>query len=333
MTSFYRFITVVSIFAALPFVPARALGQNEIPSNGDPASSQRADDAGNQDQSTPQSSAHAPVTCGVKHTGQCLKDLGNDQAGIWTSPLHIRSKDADWIAPLAAATAVAFHYDADAQQNLGVDNTRINASSAFSNVGPYGSMAAAGGLYFLGTGTHNDHLAEAGRLGGEAIINSLLVVQAIKLATDRQRPNEGDGRGAFWPGGASSYSYDGGFPSGHAAATFAFARVIAAEYPQKRVQFAAYAFALAVSVSRVTAREHFPSDVLVGGTLGYLIGGYVVRHRAANGGASTLLITPLVNGPTRTYGLHVEFTPSSFDIGKVRTFLVRTKNEAQEKDR
>jgi hypothetical protein len=30
----------------------------------------------------------------------------------------------------------------------------------------------------------------------------------------------------------------------------------------------------------VIAREHFPSDVFVGGALGYLIGGYVVRRRS-----------------------------------------------------
>ena len=43
-----------------------------------------------------------------------------------------------------------------------------------------------------------------------------------------------------------------------------------------RSRCAAYAFALAISASPVTSRQHFPSDVLVGGTFGYLIGGYVV---------------------------------------------------------
>jgi len=45
--------------------------------------------------------------------------------------------------------------------------------------------------------------------------------------------------------------------------SFALARVIASEYQSKPVQVAAYAFALAISASRVTARQHFPSDVLV----------------------------------------------------------------------
>lgn len=179
------------------------------------------------------------VTCGLTHVGQCLKDLGHDQAGTWTSPLRIHSNDAYWLVPFAAGTGVALHYDAQAQQELGIDKTRIDVSSTFSDVGLYGSIGGAGALYLLGAATHNDHLAETGRLGEEAIVNSLLVVEALKLATNRERPNEGNGRGGFWPHGTRSYESDGSFPSGHAAATFAFARILASEYPSKRVQLAA----------------------------------------------------------------------------------------------
>jgi membrane-associated phospholipid phosphatase len=45
-----------------------------------------------------------------------------------------------------------------------------------------------------------------------------------------------------------------------------------------------YGGATTVSVSRVLAREHFPSDVLVGSTFGWLIGGYVLHHRSLEHG-------------------------------------------------
>jgi len=237
--------------------------------------------------------------------------------------LRIRSRDAYWLAPFAGATGVALHYDAQAQQELGIDQTRIDASNAFSDFGLYGSIGSAAGLYLFGSVKHNDHLAETGRLGGEAIVNSLLVVQALKLATNRERPNEGNGRGGFWAHGTRSYESDGSFPSGHAAATFAFARVLASEYPSKRVQMTAYLCALAVSASRVTARKHFPSDVLVGGTFGYLIGGYVVHHHATGDGASSVFISPLMNQSTRAYGLHVELTPGKINLGKMGRFFGR----------
>jgi membrane-associated phospholipid phosphatase len=264
------------------------------------------------------------VICGVKHLGQCLKDIGHDQVGIWTSPLRIQPRDAFWLVPFAAGTGVALHYDAQAQQNLGVDKSRIDASNTISGFGStYATLGGAAGLYFLGLGTHNEHLAETGRLGAEAVIDSLLVVEALKLATNRERPNEGNGQGGFWPHGTRSYELDGSFPSGHAAESFALARVIASEYPSKPVQIAAYAFALAISASRVTARQHFPSDVLVGGTFGYLIGGYVVRHHAAENVDSGFSFIPVVDVSTHTFGANVALRPDQIDLAKVRRLMNR----------
>jgi membrane-associated phospholipid phosphatase len=264
------------------------------------------------------------VICGVTHLGQCLKDIGYDQAGIWTSPLRIAPRDAIWLVPFAAGTGVALHYDAQAQQNLGIDKSRINTSNIVSGFGsPYATLGGAAGLYFLGLGTHNKHLAETGRLGAEAVIDSLLVVEALKLATNRERPNEGNGQGGFWPHGTRSYELDSSFPSGHAAESFALARVIASEYPSKPVQLAAYAFAVAISVSRVTARQHFPSDVLVGGTFGYLIGGYVVRHHSAETVASGFSFVPVVDVSTHTFSANIALRPDQLDMAKVGRLMNR----------
>jgi len=269
-------------------------------------------------------SSRESVICGVAHLGQCLKDIGHDQAGIWTSPLRIQPRDAFWLVPFVAGTGVALHYDAQAQQNLGIDKSRIDASNIISGFGsPYATLGGTAGLYFLGLGTHNEHLAETGRLGAEAVIDSLLVVEALKLATNRERPNEGNGQGGFWPHGTRSYELDGSFPSGHAAESFALARVIASEYRSKPVQIAAYAFALAISASRVTARQHFPSDVLVGGTFGYLIGGYVVRHHAAENVDSGFSFIPVVNLSTHTFGGSIELRADQLDLAKIGRFVNR----------
>jgi membrane-associated phospholipid phosphatase len=166
-------------------------------------------------------------------------------------------------------------------------------------------------------GTHKQHLTETGRLGAEAVVDSLLVVEALKLATNRVRPNKGNGRGGFWPHGTRSYELDGSFPSAHAAASFALARVIASEYPSKPVQIAAYAFAVAISVSRVTSREHFPSDVLVSGTFGYLIGGYVVRHHAAENVDSGFSFVPAVNVSTHIFAANIELPLGQLNLTKV----------------
>jgi membrane-associated phospholipid phosphatase len=58
------------------------------------------------------------------------------------------------------------------------------------------------------------------------------------------------------------------------------AGVIAGEYPSRWVQLGTYSLASSVSLMRVLGQEHFPTDVLVGGAAGWLIGHYVFeKHR------------------------------------------------------
>jgi membrane-associated phospholipid phosphatase len=310
-----------SAFAQTTDLPGEPVPQARAVSSPSSASNQASPD---QHQPSTQS-----IVCGVGHLGQCLKDIGHDQIGIWTSPLRITPRDAIWLVPFAGATGVALRYDAQALQNLGIDQSRIDRSNTISAFGsPYATFGGAAGLYFLGLGTHNEHLAETGRLGAEAVADASLVVEALKLATNRERPNEGNGQGDFWPHGTRSYGLDGAFPSGHAAASFALARVIASEYPSKPVQLAAYAFALAISASRVTARQHFPSDVLVGGTFGYLIGGYVVRHHAGEDLTPGISFVPVVDLPTHTFGASINLRPDQFDCKTIGRFASRMRLNA-----
>jgi|SRR5947209_17276580 len=257
---------------------------------------------------TPDQPPTESIICGPAHVLQCLKDIGKDQAGIWTSPLRIQTRDAIWLAPFAAATAVAIHYDPQARQELGTHRGRIDTSNAISQFGATYTLVGEGGaMYAIGRFTHNDHLAETGRLGTEAVIDAILVSEVIKLAANRERPDEGNGTGGFWAHGTRSYSDS--FPSGHAIESWAFARTIASEYPNKWTQIGVYSLATAISVSRVTSLRHFPSDALVGSVLGYLIGGYVVNHHAADSIDSGFSFSPLVNVSTHTFGASITVRP------------------------
>lgn len=84
-------------------------------------------------------------------------------------------------------------------------------------------------------------------------------------------------------------------------AAWAFAHVVAEEYPGWKVKLAVYSLATTVSVSRAMGRQHFPSDALVGSTMGYLIGGYVYNHHSRN----SFSFMPLVGG--RSAGFVMQF--------------------------
>jgi membrane-associated phospholipid phosphatase len=98
------------------------------------------------------------------------------------------------------------------------------------------------------------------------------------MATRRERPLEGDGKGGFW--GEKSNFWNAGFPSGHAINAWALASVVAHEYPRPLiVPVAAYGLATTVCASRFLARKHFASDIVLGAGMGWFIGDYVYAKR------------------------------------------------------
>ncbi|MGB8012282.1 MAG: capsule assembly Wzi family protein [Terriglobales bacterium] len=149
-------------------------------------------------------------------------------------------------------------------------STPVAHSGGFSNYGLAAMIASGAGLYLRrGTRAGDGHSRETGVLAGEAAVNGLIVAEAMKFAFGRARPNQMNA-GSFGAGGAS-------FPSEHALAAWSIASVIAHEYPGPLTKLLAYGGASGISLSRVAARQHFPSDVAVGSALGYLIGQYVYR--------------------------------------------------------
>jgi len=196
-----------------------------------------------------------------------------DQRAIWTSPFHLHGQDAKWLAPLGLTTAALIVTDRSTSDELvehGINAKRVRISRDISWLGSmYATMGTAGILYLIGSATHNDHLRETGLLGAEALIDSGIVVNALKTASQRKRPTTEHSSGEFFEGGTA-------FPSGHAISAWSLATVIAQEYRHRPlVQVGAYGLATAVGISRYTGRNHFLSDVLVGSAVGYGIGRYV----------------------------------------------------------
>src|SRR5712692_9849583 len=188
----------------------------------------------------------------------------DDQREIWTSPARMRFSDTEWLVPVGGITAGLFATDRDFSKHLSQSPSTISHYKTLSNGGVAALIGGAGGMWLLGHAKHNEHWSETGFLAGEATLNSLVVVEEMKYSLRRERPF-GNGSGSFFQGGGTS------FPSEHAAAAWSVAGVIAHEYPGPLTKIMAYGLASLVSVSRVKAHHHFPSDVLVGSVIGNLV--------------------------------------------------------------
>jgi membrane-associated phospholipid phosphatase len=175
--------------------------------------------------------------------------------------------------PLGGVTAGLFATDRDFSKHLSQNPSTISHYKTLSNGGVAALIGGAGGMWLLGHAKHNEHWSETGFLAGEAALNSLVVVEGMKYSLRRERPF-GAGSGSFFQSGGTS------FPSEHSAAAWSVAGVIAHEYPGPLTKIMAYGLASLVSVSRVKAHQHFPSDVLVGNVIGNLVAQNIYsRHR------------------------------------------------------
>ncbi len=202
--------------------------------------------------------------------------LWRDQKRIWTSPFRLTRRDLEWMLPLGAATGVLIATDHHTMTLIHGNAKNESRSSTVSNAG-LATLAGAGVLaYGLGAVTHNEHARGTGILMGEALADTFAVTEAMKLISQRSRPDVNNARGLF----EQETSFHSSFPSQHAALAWTAATVFAREYPRPITQWTAYGLASLVSLSRVTAYQHFPSDVLIGAATGYLIGRYVYHaHR------------------------------------------------------
>ena len=202
-----------------------------------------------------------------------------DQGAIWTSPLRIRTSDLKWLVPLAAATGVSLGTDSYTMRSVVTQNASFNQANVnVSNVLLGGILAAPVGFYGVGYFKQDEHARETGILGAEAIVDGLVVSEGLKLMTWRERPAMNNARGWFFQGNAGA---DSSFPSTHSVLAWSSAAVIASVYPSHWTQLGVYTVATGVSLTRVLGQQHFPTDVLIGGATGWLIGRYVYRthHR------------------------------------------------------
>lgn len=210
-----------------------------------------------------------------------LKHLVQDQETFWTSPLRFKKRDIVPAFTFAAITGGLMVGDSWLSKQVPDSPSSISRSQSVSNYLAYSMVAGTAAMYAWGHLTKDDHKRETGLLATEAVLNSTAVTYLFKTSFARERPFVGTGSGAFFSGGDS-------FPSEHSAIAWSIASVVAHEYPGWLTQVLAYGAATGISLTRVTGKEHFPSDVVVGGALGWYFGRqiYRARHDRSLGGAA-----------------------------------------------
>ena len=260
--------------------PATTSDDSQLADNSDPSQETSASPA-QKTENPPEPEAH-----GTRLRWQDIpRNVLHDQKAIFTSPFHINRENAKWWILFGAATGALIANDQRISDTLPQKTFLTRPSTWASRIGAdYSIYPLWATFYLVGKVGDNPRARDTGRIGIEALIDADITVNALKLVTQRPRPeNRGDSVGFFKGGDA--------FPSGHSIKSWALARVLAREYPEpKIIPILAYGAASAVSVARFGGRRHSASDALAGAAMGFFIGDFVYRHHHAPSTKSAALL-------------------------------------------
>jgi membrane-associated phospholipid phosphatase len=222
------------------------------------------------------------------YCGQVLRRIGADQKRVWSCP-PVVMRGAGWKPGIGVLGATAVLIALDPLDTPWLQQSafqKLPAVRAANEILSGRNMAIAINaaplaLFVGGLICRNTYAWQTGLLAAEAAANAEILAILMKHADRRMRPIEVGPEGDFlhtWFN-TKNHAIDGSgcFPSGHTAAAFAVATVLAERY----TGFRRLAFGLAgvIGLSRLIARAHFPSDVFFGATLGYSISHFVVMRR------------------------------------------------------
>jgi len=131
-------------------------------------------------------------------------------------------------------------------------------------------------IFFVGKTRNDSYIRNTGREGILALLLSSAAVHLLKAAFERPRIAHSPEAIFQLLQNASVFDLSGkynSFPSGHSAASFAVAYVLARRFPKYAAFF--YITAMLVAASRVTLGSHYPTDVFAGALLG-IGAGYLI---------------------------------------------------------
>lgn len=159
------------------------------------------------------------------------------------------------------------------------ENKVMRTFGNFGKVMPFMLVGGAGAALAFG----DERASNIGLISMEAVAASIGITQVGKYAVGRARPGAEQGAWSQVDGNRSNAS----FPSGHSAVSFAAVTPFAKEYDAPWL----YGVAALSSAGRVAARQHWVSDTVAGGILGYAVGSWLWQSQRENRG-SILSVVP-----------------------------------------
>jgi membrane-associated phospholipid phosphatase len=136
-------------------------------------------------------------------------------------------------------------------------------------------IAGAFGLH--GWLAHNESSKKVGFEMVQAVVYAEVVTQTLKIAFGRARPYENQGAFSFRPFTRSSIGFRS-LPGGHNTNGWAMSTVLSRNAHSPVLKVLAFTPAILTFVSRIYQDQHWTSDDILGASIGFVVGTWVVDH-------------------------------------------------------
>ncbi len=164
--------------------------------------------------------------------------------------------------------------------------------------GPEMNVPVAG-LFLVSLATDDARFQDAAFTSLQAMVYAGALSYGLKYTVGRFRPFQETGPYRFAP-----FSGNSSFPSGHTVTAFAILTPWVLYYPHP-VTYSLFALSTGTAVARIAREKHWATDVLAGGTIGFLTAYYLTKqHQGAHPG---LVLTPTWADGTPGVSLRVQF--------------------------
>jgi hypothetical protein len=228
-----------------------------------------------------------------------LKDI-NDflrvGSDIATAPFNFKQNDWIKLSAVAGVTVISSFADKEIKKFRNKNISGFN-DAVFEMDKYYFLPTMAGGivaLYGYGMIDDNTNIRRLAVKLTEATAYSMVIAEALKIFIGRARPKIEDDQYDFNP--LNNNNNYNSLPSGHTTLAFAFSTVMANEIDNTYWKVGWYTLASLVSISRIYNNQHWFSDTILGGSVGYFIGDFVSGLETNVKDKVKISFLPMLNG-------------------------------------
>jgi membrane-associated phospholipid phosphatase len=230
-----------------------------------------------------------------------ISTMWSGTKNVITRPFHWDSGDLLTFGLWSAAVVGAVFIDMEVRDVF--RRNRNDFSDAFLDVGYYyGSptftVPATVLTYSIGAIVKNQKVKETAVMMGELLATTFLVQQPLRIVVGRARPLTNEDNLTFKP--FSTEREYASFISGHTWSSVGLSYILAEQIDHPVATVIFYALGLITPITRMAVDDHWFSDVIIGGALGYYSARSIMKYHN-EGVENNLIITPSSNGISVTY--------------------------------